>query len=223
MSVSFSPRAIASSSEYLKARLKETLGLFLTWVMNSSNFSSLLVNPSLSSIRNSRGLSKATFEINPSNLSPIQRTKISTFMHFKCFHFLRKEAAQPNKARRKGELHYYTGDCTNPETRSQIKEQFIKILNSTVQINRVCREKAFRDKCKAENVKVTCSLVDIKANRNKREAGVVLSHFLQAYLRTLPCPLRSQSAIFCPINARKKLVDCRIGYNSSRRHHHNHT
>lgn len=164
-----------------------------------------------------------TFEINPSNLSPIQRTKISTFMHFKCFHFLRKEAAQPNKARRKGELHYYTGDCTNPETRSQIKEQFIKILNSTVQINRVCREKAFRDKCKAENVKVTCSLVDIKASRNKREAGVVLSHFLQAYLRTLPCPLRSQSAIFCPINARKKLVDCRIGYNSSRRHHHNHT
>lgn len=82
------------------------------------------------------------------------------------------KAAQPNKARRKGELHYYTGYCTNPETRSQIKEQFIKILNSTVQINRVCREKAFRDKCKAENVKVTCSLVDIKANRNKREAAV---------------------------------------------------
>lgn len=35
----------------------------------------------------------------------------------------------------------------------------------------ICNDPVYRDKCKAENVKVTCGLVDIGVNRNRREAG----------------------------------------------------
>ena len=35
----------------------------------------------------------------------------------------------------------------------------------------ICNDAVYRDKCKAENVKVTCGLVDNDVNRKKRETG----------------------------------------------------
>lgn len=67
-------------------------------------------------------------------------------------------------------MHYYTGDCTTPEARSQIQRQFIEILNTSA-VNMICRDAVYRDKCKAENVKVTCSLVEADVNRKRRDAG----------------------------------------------------
>ena len=64
-----------------------------------------------------------------------------------------------------GALHYYTGDCTTPKAQAQIKSQFIQILKTSA-FRKVCN-----DKCKVENAKVTCGLVDTGVNRNKREAG----------------------------------------------------
>ena len=70
------------------------------------------------------------------------------------------------------DLHYYYGDCTTPEAQAQIRQNFIQILNESL-FNEVCRGPAFQDKCKAENVQVTCSLVHTVSGRRRREAGSV--------------------------------------------------
>ena len=67
-------------------------------------------------------------------------------------------------------LHYYNGDCSSPETQAQIQKNFIEILNGSL-FNDICRDGAFQDKCKAENVKVTCSNVDPVRKRKKRASG----------------------------------------------------
>ena len=77
---------------------------------------------------------------------------------------------QPSQVRRAGALHYYTGDCSTPEAQAQIKIQFIQILNASA-MQMICNDLVYRDKCKAENVKVTCGVVDKGVKRNRREAG----------------------------------------------------
>ena len=77
---------------------------------------------------------------------------------------------QPTQVRRAGALHYYTGDCTTPEAKSQIQHQFIEILNTSA-VNMICNDAVYRDKCKAENVRVTCSLVETDVSRKRRETG----------------------------------------------------
>ncbi|KAJ7360014.1 hypothetical protein OS493_019102 [Desmophyllum pertusum] len=72
----------------------------------------------------------------------------------------------PNEVRMAMDLHYYYGDCTTPEARAQIQQNFIKLLNES-QFQDACRDPSLKDKCIAENVKVTCSLVDV-TSRKKR-------------------------------------------------------
>lgn len=67
-------------------------------------------------------------------------------------------------------MHYYTGDCTTPEAQSQIKRQFIQTIRTSA-VQMICSDAVYRDKCKAENVKVTCGLVETDVNRNRREEG----------------------------------------------------
>lgn len=62
---------------------------------------------------------------------------------------------QPNTFKMAGGMNYYNGDCRTPEARSQIQQQFIQVLNSSV-FRMVCQLPTFRDKCKAGNVDVEC-------------------------------------------------------------------
>ena len=73
------------------------------------------------------------------------------------------------------DLHYYYGDCTTPEAQAQIKQNFIQLLNESF-FKEVCQDPALKDKCKAENVKVTCSAVASVGSRRKRGAGMVMLH-----------------------------------------------
>ncbi|KAJ7360021.1 hypothetical protein OS493_019109 [Desmophyllum pertusum] len=73
----------------------------------------------------------------------------------------------PNEVRMAMDLHYYYGDCTTPEAQAQIQQNFIKLLNES-QFQDACRDPSLKDKCIAENVKVTCSLVDSVTSRKKR-------------------------------------------------------
>ena len=57
--------------------------------------------------------------------------------------------------RKTNKLHFYSGDCSDPRVQRQIKEQFIQMLNASL-FNEVCQADTLRDRCKADNVKVTC-------------------------------------------------------------------
>ncbi|XP_068737640.1 uncharacterized protein [Montipora capricornis] len=63
---------------------------------------------------------------------------------------------QPNAVRMAGSLHYFSGNCSSPEAQLQIKQNFIEILNASL-FNAICNDPAYKDDCKVENVKVTCS------------------------------------------------------------------
>ena len=67
-------------------------------------------------------------------------------------------------------LCYFNGDCTTPEAQAQIKQNFIQILNGSLH-KEICIDPAIKDKCTAENVKVTCGMVSA-AKRKKRSSGV---------------------------------------------------
>ena len=81
------------------------------------------------------------------------------------------EVYRPGTARMEMHLHYFNGDCNSPETQAQIRQNFIKILNGSI-FKDVCQDPSLKDKCKAENVKVTCAAVDFDINRKKRDAGI---------------------------------------------------
>ena len=68
-------------------------------------------------------------------------------------------------------LHYYYGDCTTPGAQAQIKHNFIGLLNESL-FKEVCQDPALKDKCKADNVKVTCDAVDFVISRRRRSAGM---------------------------------------------------
>ena len=57
--------------------------------------------------------------------------------------------------RKTNKLHFFSGDCSDPDVQRQIKEQFIQLLNVSF-FKEVCQADTLRDKCKADNVKVTC-------------------------------------------------------------------
>ena len=69
------------------------------------------------------------------------------------------------------DLHYFNGDCTTPEAQAQIKQNFIEILNGSF-YKEICNDPAMKDKCKAENVKVTCAMATSVVQRKKRSSGV---------------------------------------------------
>ena len=66
-------------------------------------------------------------------------------------------------------LHYYNGDCTTPAAQAQIRQNFIQILNRS-RYSDICRDPVVKDKCKAENVKVTCSMVSSSSVARKRRS-----------------------------------------------------
>lgn len=68
------------------------------------------------------------------------------------------------------DLHYFNGDCRTPEVQDQIKQNFIEVLNGS-RYKEICIDSDLKDKCKSENVNVTCAMVDV-ANRKKRSSGV---------------------------------------------------
>ena len=67
-----------------------------------------------------------------------------------------------------GSLHYFYGDCSSPEAQQQIKENFIRLLNESY-FSTVCQDNALREKCKAENVVVSCGNI----TRRRRSAGTL--------------------------------------------------
>ena len=68
------------------------------------------------------------------------------------------------------DLYYFNGNCSTPEAQAQIKQNFILILNGSL-YKEVCTDPAIKDKCRVENVKVTCAMVDV-AQRKRRSSGV---------------------------------------------------
>ena len=80
------------------------------------------------------------------------------------------------------DLYYYYGDCTTPEAQAQIKQNFIQLLNES-HFKEVCQNPALKDKCKAENVKVTCAAIDSVISRRRRSAGMVILHKALIILR----------------------------------------
>ena len=68
------------------------------------------------------------------------------------------------------DLYYYNGDCTSPKAQEEIKQNFIKILVGSI-YHQICQDDVYKDKCKADNVKVTCALVPSVKSRKKRSLG----------------------------------------------------
>ena len=75
------------------------------------------------------------------------------------------------------DLHYYNGNCTTKEAQTQIKQNFIRMLNDSI-YKQKCQDPAFRDKCSSENVKVTCAWVPSVVSRKKRSSGKLLGPHL---------------------------------------------
>ena len=71
------------------------------------------------------------------------------------FHFVVSVTSVPISARQTNKLHFFSGDCSDPDVQRQIKEQFIQLLNASF-TKEVCQADTLRDRCKADNVKVTC-------------------------------------------------------------------
>ena len=67
------------------------------------------------------------------------------------------------------DLYYFDGDCRTPEAQTQIRENFIRILNGSL-FRMICQDPALRDRCTAENVEVTCGEVTSK-RRKRRSSG----------------------------------------------------
>ena len=88
-------------------------------------------------------------------------------------------------------LYYYSGNCSSPKTQAQIKQNFITILDGSF-FNSFCREPVYKDKCKAENVKVTCSAVSGNG-RKKRASGRLLRNYFYfvEYFQVSPCTVTS--------------------------------
>ena len=71
------------------------------------------------------------------------------------FTILLSETTVPISERKTNRLHFYSGNCSDPAVQRQIKEQFIQLLNNSV-FKEVCQAETLVDRCKADNVKVTC-------------------------------------------------------------------
>ena len=69
------------------------------------------------------------------------------------------------------DLYYFNGDCNTPGAQAQIKQNFIQILNGSL-YKEICSDPTIKDKCRAENVKVTCALLRSVVQRKKRSSGV---------------------------------------------------
>lgn len=80
------------------------------------------------------------------------------------------EPILPSQVKAEFRLFYYEGDCRRPSTQEEIKRNFIKILNES-KFNDVCQGS---EKCRAENVNVTCAMIYFTYGRLKRAPGKML-------------------------------------------------
>lgn len=80
------------------------------------------------------------------------------------------EPILPSQVKAEFRLFYYEGDCRRPSTQEEIKRNFIKILNES-KFNDVCQGS---EKCRAENVNVTCAMIYFTYGRLKRASGKML-------------------------------------------------
>ena len=80
------------------------------------------------------------------------------------------------------DLYYFNGDCTSPKAQAEIKQNFVKILVGSI-YREICQDDVYKDKCKADNVKVTCDLVPSVKSRKKRSLGMLaMIHYLKFLL-----------------------------------------
>ncbi|PFX23088.1 Fibropellin-1 [Stylophora pistillata] len=77
------------------------------------------------------------------------------------------EIYRAGSARMAMHLHYFTGDCNTPEAKAEIAQNFIQILNTSA-FKDICQKPPYKDKCKTENVEVTCADDGFTLNRGKR-------------------------------------------------------
>ncbi|XP_038055355.1 sushi, von Willebrand factor type A, EGF and pentraxin domain-containing protein 1-like [Patiria miniata] len=63
------------------------------------------------------------------------------------------------------DLHYFSGDCSSPDTQAQIKEQFIQILNGS-NFATICTQ--YASECNVDNVEVTCG----SSKRKRRDISI---------------------------------------------------
>ena len=87
--------------------------------------------------------------------------------------------------RKTNKLHFYSGDCSDPQVQKQIKEQFIQLLNASL-FNEVCQADTLRDRCTADNVKVTCY---VATRRRRSLAGEFKGIFLHYSIMEGPKPM----------------------------------
>ncbi|XP_020610476.1 sushi, von Willebrand factor type A, EGF and pentraxin domain-containing protein 1-like isoform X1 [Orbicella faveolata] len=87
----------------------------------------------------------------------------------------------PISERKTNKLHFFSGNCSDPDVQRQIKEQFIQLLNDSV-FNEVCQADTLRDKCKADNVKVTCYS---DKRRRRSLSGIKVQEFLLRIRRSV--------------------------------------
>ena len=88
--------------------------------------------------------------------------------------FIVSATSVPISGRTTNKLHFFSGNCSDPEVQRQIKEQFIQLLNDSV-FNVVCQADTLRDRCKADNVKVTCYS---ETRRRRSLSGEFIGYFL---------------------------------------------
>ena len=104
------------------------------------------------------------------------------------FHFVVSATSAPISMRKTNKLHFFSGDCSDPEVQRQIKEQFIQLLNASF-FKEVCQADTLRDRCKADNVKVTCY---VDTRRRRSLSGEFKGYH---YCDVLHCPVMERLTI----------------------------
>ena len=104
------------------------------------------------------------------------------------FHSVVSATSAPISVRKTNKLHFFSGDCSDPEVQRQIKEQFIQLLNASF-FKEVCQADTLRDKCKADNVKVTCYV----ETRRRRSLSSEFKEY--HYCDVLHCPVMERLTI----------------------------
>ena len=87
--------------------------------------------------------------------------------------------------RKTNKLHFFTGNCSDREVQRQMKEQFIQLLVKAY----VCQGDTVRDRCKADNVNVTCY---IETRRRRGLSGEFKEYH---YCNVLHCRVMERPAI----------------------------
>ena len=84
------------------------------------------------------------------------------------------EPSHIRQAKAEFRVFYYEGDCRSLSTQEEIKKNFIKILKES-RYDFACQQSWYKDKCRAENVKVKCDIIHLEYRRLKRASGRTLN------------------------------------------------